>query len=171
MIDLEITPFDPIKVTNEEWSKFHTFRKIRHDETQPNLPTVADKSYEESLKITPQRITILRFNVFEKSDLNTQIGEIYFSFYKDGSDPDVAMVNTSVLASYRHKGIGVQLLKKLADLAKEHKKTRIIFQSTEDEGIKVIEHFNATKISEQEQFRLAIANVNWNIVKAWIDQR
>lgn len=170
MIDLEILPFNPKTATESEWKKYHVFRKIRHDETHPNFPSASDSAYEETLKKNPQRLEIFRFNVFEKSNLENQVGEIYFSFYKDGTDPDAAMVNISVLASHRHKGIGVQLLLKLAELSKEHNKDRIIFQTTEDEGIKVIEHFNATKISEQEQFRLALSDVNWKNVKAWVEE-
>ena len=168
MIDLEISLFNPTTASENDWKKYHTFRKLRHDETSPNLPTVSNTSYEETLKQTPQRLNILRFNVFEKNNLDTQIGEIYFSYYKDGTDPDACMVNISVASSHRHHGIGVQLLKKLADLAKENNKTRIVFQSTEEEGMKVIEHFNAQKISEQEQFRLKLAETNWEVINNWL---
>ena len=154
LIDLEMLPFDPAKAKENEWKKYHIYRKIRHEESQPNIPIASDASYEVSLKQIPQRLSIQRFNVFERSNLESQIGEVYFSFYKFGEDQDVAIVDSGVLASHRHKGIGVQLLKKLADLAQEYKKSRIIFKSTEDEGIKVIEHFNGRKISDQEQFRL-----------------
>ena len=170
LIELEIIPFNPSTATVEDWKKYHIFRKILHDESHPNLPTVQDKPYEESMKLEPQRITIRRFNVFEKKDLNTQIGEVYFSFYKDGTDPDAAMTNISVLKSYRQKGIGLQLLKKLVDLAQEYKKSRIVFQSDEDEGINVIEHFHAQKISAQEQFRLNLSKTNWAIVNKWAEQ-
>lgn len=170
LIELEIIPFDPVKATETEWKKYHTYRKIRHDESQPNFPIVSDASYEETLKQTPQRLSIQRFNVFERSNLETQIGEIYFSFYKYGEDEDVAIVNSGVLSSHRHKGIGAQLLKKLADLALENKKSRIIFKSAENEGIKVIELFKGHKISEQEQFRLTLSETNWNIVNTWLDQ-
>jgi len=170
MIDLEIVPFDVLKATEIEWLMYHTFRKIRHEETQPNIPVVADKSLEETLKIPPTRLEIKRFNVFEKPDPKTQIGEVYFSWFRDGTDRNTAMVNMSVLESHRHKGIGIQLFKKIAELAKEFKKTRIIFQSTEDEGMKVVEHANAVKISEQEQFRLNMQEVNWDVVNKWIDE-
>ena len=170
MIELAIAPFDPVKASKEEWKILHAFLKVRHDETQPNAPMVSETSLEETMKMMPKRLDILRFNVFEKNDPSKQVGDIYFSTFHDGSDEDTAMVNTSVLPAYRHKGIGLQLLHKLAELAKEHNKTRLIFQSTEEDGIQTIEHFNATKLSEQEQFRLDLSETNWNVIKSWIEE-
>jgi predicted GNAT family acetyltransferase len=170
MIELAIVPFDVSKATEIEWSMFHIYRKLRHNETQPNLPMVANASYEETIKITPQRIKILRFNVFLKEEMKEQIGEVYFSYYIDGTEKNTAVVNTSVLTAHRHKGIGIQLLGKIVELAKEYKKTKIIFQSTEEEGMTVIEHIHAKKISEQEQFRLAMNEINWKYIDDLIEQ-
>ena len=174
MIDLEIVPFDATKASETDWQKYHTFRKIRHEETQPNVPMVSDKSLEETLKILPTRLEIKRFNVFEKKDLNTQIADIYFSYYKEAdssSDKNTAMVNLAVLNSHRHQGVGVQLFKKITDLAKEYKKSRVIFQSMEDDGMKVLEqHVHAVKISEQEQFRLNVHEINQGILSKWLSE-
>ena len=174
MIDLEIVPFDANKASEKDWQKYHTFRKVRHEETQPNVPIVSDKSLEETLKILPTRLEIKRFNVFEKKDLNTQIADVYFSYYKEAdssSDKNTAMVNLAVLNSYRHQGVGVQLFKKIAELAKEYGKSRIIFQSMEDDGMKVLEqHVHAVKISEQEQFRLNIHEINQESVTKWLKE-
>ena len=135
MIELSIAPFDPNNASKEEWKMLHEFLKVRHNETQPNVPNVSENSLEETMKIIPKRLNILRFNVFEKDDATKQIGDVYFSYYKDGTDENTAMVNSSVLGQYRHQGIGVQLLYKIAELAKKYNKSRLIFQSTEDDGI------------------------------------
>ena len=42
LIDLEIVPFNPTSASENDWKKYHTFRKVRHDETSPNLPTVSN---------------------------------------------------------------------------------------------------------------------------------
>lgn len=173
MINLEILPFDVSQASESEWQKYHAFRKTRHEETQPNVPLASDKSLENALRKTPTRLEIKRFNVFEKDKLDTQIGEIYFSFYKDADntpDKHTAITNLAVLNSYRHKGIGMQLFKKLADLAQEYNKPRIIFQTFEDEGMKVVEHANAVKISEQEQFRLTVQEANWDVINNWLTE-
>lgn len=170
MIDLAIVPFDASKASPEEWRMLHAFNKMRHNETQPNIPMPSEASFEETLKAIPKRLNVLRFNIFEKNDTTNQIGDVYFATFKDGSDNETAMVNTSVLNDHRHKGVGLQLLHKISELAKEHNKKRLIFQSTEEDGIHTIEHFNATKISEQEQFRLNLSETNWDIVKAWVEE-
>ena len=139
--NIEILPFDVNNASDEEWEKFHTFRKTRYSDkassgtsSQHQIP---DKKYEEILKIPPSKINVLRFNVFLKNVPDVQIGEVYFSYYKKqipDVDQKVAMVNVSVLASHRRKGYGIILLNKIVELANRYNKTKLLFQTTEEDG-------------------------------------
>ena len=169
-VKLDIIPFNVESASEQDWKKFHIFRRKRHEEAQPNDPVVPDQDYQKILLIPPTRTKVLRFNVFESNNPDLQVADIYFSYFTSGHDMDTAMVNLGVLANHRHKGIGFKLYCKILELAKEFGKSRIMLQSIEEEGMKAIEHFGAEKISDKEQFRLAIEDINWQVVDKWLEQ-
>lgn len=176
MVNIEIIPFDVNSASEQEWKMFHDFRRSRKEdkESLSNTHQITDEKYEETLKIPPRWIEIYRFNVFEEGNKEKQIGEVYFSYYKSNTerelDQKVAMVNISILKAYRHKGYGLLLLKKLVELAKENNKSKMLFQTTEKDGMQMIEDFGATKISEHQQFKLYMDETNWNLVNKWMEK-
>ena len=174
MPEIEILPFDVHSASEDEWKRYHEFRNHRKEDKDAltNSHQISDKKFEETLKITPKLIDVFRFNAFEKGG-STQIGEVYFSYYKKDKkrnlDQSVAMVNVSVLKPYRHHGYGVKLLGKIVELAKEYNKSKLLFQTTEKDGIKIIEDFGASKMSEHQQFKLNIEDTDWDLVNRWLE--
>lgn len=174
MNDIDIIPFDVHNASDEEWAKFLKFRKERYLDKGASRPThqISDEKFQEILKIPPKKLNVLRYNVFLKSDPNHQIGEIYFSYYKKSASGDkkLAMVNVSLLSAFRQKGYGRILLGKLVELANRYKKSKLLFQTTEEDGLIVIEQFKAQKINVHQQFKLKIREANWDLLKKWSEK-
>jgi len=175
MQDIDIIPFDVNNASDDEWAKYHEFRKERYkDKDSTSTHQIPDEKFEEILKIPPKKINVLRFNVFLNSDPENQIGEVYFSYYKKlkNSEVDlkVAMVNVSILSFFRRKGYGTILLGKLVELANRYKKSKLLFQTTEQDGLKVIEQMQAHKINAHQQFKLKIREANWDLVNKWLEK-
>ncbi len=57
---VELIPFDPDKATREEWEAYHTFRRLRHQETEPEDPILGDTAAEGLMRREDPFWTTLR---------------------------------------------------------------------------------------------------------------
>ena len=46
MNKIEITEFNPVKCSREDWQQYHDYRRIRHEERNPDDPLTPDEMVE-----------------------------------------------------------------------------------------------------------------------------
>lgn len=172
---VKIVPFDPKTASEGEWARFHAYRRLRHEETDPEDPLSNDKTEEKWMKRPPPQSEEFRFAVVEEGNPDVQIGWLYFSVFKKDSpsyetNKHLAWVDLEVLTPHRRQGIGKKLLAKVAELAKERDKSLIVSHCDEDDGKGFIKAINAQVAQETRESRLHLNQVDWQVVENWAEE-
>ncbi len=170
---IRIIPFDPRTAAGNEWAKYHEFRRLRHEERDPEDPILEDETVEEMLKRQGPDSEILRFAVVDTKRPECQIGWLYFRVFREDSqsykeNKHLAWVDLAVLETHRKQGIGKRLLAKVAELANERDRSVIIVWSDEDDGKRFIRAINAQVAQETRESRLYLDQVDWQMVENWV---
>ncbi len=81
-------------------------------------------------------------------------------------------VDIGVLPAYRRRGLGTELLRRIVDIADELGRTTLMAQSVDlvDAGTRFAERCGATLGMSQGMNRLALADVDRDLVRRWIDE-
>lgn len=169
---VEILPFEPQTATREEWERYHRFRRLRHNETDPEDPVQNDEVVEELMKRPFPQSKVTRFVVVESGKPKAQIGYMAFEVFKETSpsyesNKHLAEVDIAVLAPYRKRGVGRVLLAKAAELTKVSGRTLLVGGSEEDDGKAFIKAIGAELALQGRENRLALGEVNWKMVEGW----
>lgn len=172
---IDIVPLDPETATREEWARYHAYRRQRHEETDPGDPIIDDTSLEALWKRPDPQFKNRRFAVLAPDDPETQIGYLEFSVFKEDGpsykgNEHLAQANIALLDPYRRKGLGKDLLAKVAELAEEHAKSRLIGSSDEEDGKAFARDLGAEIALEGLENRLALESVDWAMVEDWAAQ-
>ncbi|MFQ5919178.1 MAG: GNAT family N-acetyltransferase [Thermoplasmata archaeon] len=174
-MQLDIVPFDPESASREEWARYHAYRRLRHQETDPDDPMIDDASLEALWKRPNPMFETLRFAVLDPGKPEAQIGHIEFSvFREDGpsyeGNEHVAQVEIALLAPHRRSGLGKELLIKVSELASAHGKSRLIGSSDEEDGKAFARALGAEIALEGLENRLDLTGINWEMVETWADE-
>ncbi|MCJ2531207.1 MAG: GNAT family N-acetyltransferase [Candidatus Thermoplasmatota archaeon] len=169
---IDIVPLDPETATREEWARYHAYRRLRHEETDPADPIIDDTSLEALWKRPDPQGKALRFAVLAPDKPETQVGYVEFSVFKEGApsyegNEHLAQTNIALLESYRRKGLGKDLLTKVAELAEAQGKSRLIGSSDEEDGKVFARALGAEIALEGLENRLDITRVQWDMVEGW----
>ncbi|MFX0064360.1 MAG: GNAT family N-acetyltransferase [Candidatus Hermodarchaeota archaeon] len=174
-MDIEIHKFDPLTAIQEEWKKYHVFRRLRFQETHPNDSVLSDELIELAYKQGDPSYHFFRFHVFEAGNNKMVIGEINLSYVKKDSSSykgNEKILNTSInlLAPYRRKGLGKKLLHQVLEFAKEHKKSLVSGGTDEEDGKHFLQAMGApTKLAMQE-YRIHFDTVDWKMLEEWAQE-
>ncbi len=168
----EIIPFFPKEASRAEWKRYHTYRRLRHEETDPEDPVVEDETVEKLMKRDDPQFEIFRFAVIDADRPDTQIGSLMFGAFRKGSptyesNKHLAQADPAVLKPYRRKGIGKRLLARAAELAGEHHKSVLISDYEEEDGKAFAEAVGADVALKGQENRLYFDQVDWEMVKQW----
>ncbi len=168
----EVRPFDPKSATRDEWAAFHRFRRIRHQEREPEDPVLEDAAVEEFLKSEDPESEELRFVVMDPEHPEVQVASLYYEQYRPGApsyeeNKHFGWAGISVVAPHRRRGIGHLLLAKAAALARERGKSLLIGDTDEDDGKGFVEAIGAQVALRSRQSRLRLDEVDWDMVEAW----
>lgn len=174
-MEIEVQPFDPVMATREEWSRFHTLRRLRHEETDPGDPLIGDAAFEALLKRPDPMGESFRFTVVEAGKPEPLIGWFEFEIFKEDSpsykgNEHLARVAMALLPQYRRQGIGRVLLAKAVELAKEHGKSSLVEFSAEADGKAFARALGAKIALESLENRLPLDQVDWGMVEAWAEE-
>ncbi|MEE9163252.1 MAG: hypothetical protein V3U17_00420 [Thermoplasmata archaeon] len=174
-MDIEIVPFDPQTATKEEWARYHVFRRLRHQETEPEDPMYRDRTFETFLKHRDPHWKHTRFVVLRKGGPNAQIGAFDYNITPEDS-PDytenghLAYVSLEVLGPDRRQGVGHQLLAHAVELAKADHRTLLIGGSDEEDGFAFMKAIGAEMASKGQESRLRLKEIDWDMVRTWADE-
>ncbi|MFQ5871197.1 MAG: GNAT family N-acetyltransferase [Candidatus Geothermarchaeales archaeon] len=172
---MKITPFHPKSASQEDWARFHAFRRLRHKETDPEDPVPDDSTTQQWMKHGDPQTEVFRFAAFRAEDPDTIAGWLDFSIYtKDSPTYEKrkreARVKLQVLKPYRHRGIGKRLLRKATELARRHEKSLIFLDSSEDEGKAFLRAIGAQVAQRERESRLYLDRVDWRLVETWAEE-
>lgn len=171
---IEIVPFDPKTASREEWARFHAYRRLRHEETDPEDTLWSDRTEERWMKRLDAQSDELRFAVVRVGRPETMIGSLYFSVFREDSPTyearkQEARVSLAVLRPFRRQGIGRELLAKVAELAGENDRTLIFGHSEEVDGKAFVRAVNAQVAQRTRESRLYLNQVDWQMIEQWIE--
>jgi GNAT superfamily N-acetyltransferase len=174
-VRIEIVPFDPKTASEAEWARFHKYRRLRHEETDPDDPLWSDGTIEELLRQPDPQSDVFRFAVIEADRTDTQVGWLVFDvFRKDApsyeENKHLAWIELEVLAPCRRQGVGRKLLAKVAELARQHGKSRIVSYCDEDDGKAFIQAIKAQIAQNTRESRLHLDRLDWRMVEKWVEE-
>ncbi len=169
---IEIVPFDPETALRGEWDRYHAYRRLRHQETDPDDPDIDDASLEALWKRPNPMLENLRYAVLDPGKPEAQIGHVEFSVFKEDGpsyegNEHVAQANIALLEPHRGSGLGKELLSKVSELATFHGKSRLIGSSDEEDGKAFARVLGAEIALEGMENRLDLTGVNWEMVEGW----
>ncbi|MFQ5552727.1 MAG: GNAT family N-acetyltransferase [Thermoplasmata archaeon] len=169
---IDIVSFEPSPASPKEWARYHAYRRLRHQETDPDDPIIDDASVEALWKRPDPQVTTLRFAVLERGKPETQIGHLDFSVFKEDGpsyegNEHLALANIALLQPYRRQGFGKELLAKAAELTESHGKSRLMGSSNEEDGKAFAQALGADTALEGLENRLALGGVDWGMVEGW----
>ncbi len=169
---MDVVPFDPETASRDEWARYHAYRRLRHEETDPDDPMIDDASLETLWKRPDPQFKTLRFAVIEPDPPETQIGYVEFSVFKEDApsyegNEHLAQVNITLLEPHRRRGLGRELLEKVAELGEVHDKSRLIGSSDEEDGKAFARALGAEVALEGMENRLGLEGVEWGMVEGW----
>ncbi len=174
-MEIDIIPLEPKTASRKEWDRYHAFRRLRHEETDPEDPLLDDDTVEKLMKRPDPQWEALRFAVVESSRPDNQIGLLHFEVVKEDTpeyetNKHLAWVVPEVLATHRRRGIGRMLLAKAARLARERDRPLIVTGSDEEDGKGFISAINAQVAQRTRESRLHLNQMDWQMVEEWANE-
>lgn len=163
--------FKPREASREEWARYHTYRRIRHQEVRPEDPLAPDEQIEKSMK-REDPFNLNRQYVVAADDR-------IVSFYGAGAvKPDAPGFDTNkqylwahggVVADYRRRGIGTMWLRRTLDLMEEWDRSLLtVWWVEEDDGHAFLRRVGAGEKSRMAENRLDFRRIDWEMIGRWI---
>jgi len=176
MESITFTKFDPLIATEDEWKRYHEFRRKQRMEVNPDDPISSDESAEQSIKAnlqTPEAEIILTNIIDNRTD--KQIGEIMRAVVTEKSPSyegtkHLVQYDIYVLKNYRRQGIGMQALKKVYDFAIEKHRKLLITGSDNEDGQAFLNKIGAQVALAGVENRLYFDEVDWDMVAQWKEE-
>ena len=153
------------------WRRYHVFRRARHDEVRPNDPIFPD-DVERMRVLSDQTFEIN--HAFEVVDGGRMVSWFRSAVTKPGApgyeaNGDYLWCTFSVLAPYRRRGIGRSHLPLLLKVMERDGCRTVTIESEEDSGHAFLRWLGAEKKMEGAENRLHIPDVDWPMMRRWID--
>jgi GNAT superfamily N-acetyltransferase len=176
MSNIDISEFNPLECSREDWQLYHDYRRLRHEETRPDDPLTPDEMVEKSLKMQMDHPEIVPYLfVIKDTSLNIRIGTLFYGVIKETSasyegNKHLLQYDLALLPEYRRKGIGTRALKMIYDFAIENKKSVLISSSDEVEGKEFLKAIGAQIALSGVENRLYYKDVDWKMIEEWASE-
>ncbi|MHA2308653.1 MAG: GNAT family N-acetyltransferase [Candidatus Heimdallarchaeaceae archaeon] len=173
MNEIEITEFNPVKFSREEWQQYHDYRRIRHKETSPDDPLTPDEIVEKGLQMQMDHPEMVPYMyTIQDTSTNKRIGTFAFMVIRETSasyegNKHLMQYDIALLPEYRRKGIGTRALKMLHEFAIKNEKSIVISGSEERDGKAFLKAIGAQTVLSGVENRLNYADVDWNMIEEW----
>lgn len=173
MVRIKVAPFDPKRATREEWTRFHRFRRARHEETDPDDPVLADATVEARKRHPDTDWEELEFAIQDVDRPNEWIGRLYLEFARPerpafDENKHILWIWMALQPDYRRQGIGRTLLAQAARYAGEHDKSLVMSYAEEASGLAFWKAVGAQDAQHDRQSRLVLEEVDWPMVEEWV---
>ncbi|MFN2250580.1 MAG: GNAT family N-acetyltransferase [Anaerolineae bacterium] len=164
-----LQPFVPQEVPEDQWARYHTFRRIRHDERDPDEPLATDEVVEKSMKV-PELYWRNRRHVIDTGD------EIIAYANFESPKPDspeyestkhLLYSDPAVIGPYRRRGLGTYIMG--AALEELDRLGARVFTTwtCEDDGRAFAEWCGAERKQTERLSRLDFRAIDWSEMEQW----
>jgi GNAT superfamily N-acetyltransferase len=169
----KLTPVevDPKTATPGFWKRYHAYRRLRDAETRPDDPTIPDDIFEGQMKRDDPFDKQYHFEIARDP---LMLSWFTASTSKPGSpghdsNKHIMWFAASVHPDHRRAGIGRTWIPLAAELMDRHGCTTFSSGAEEESGHGFLTWLGAeAKLSGAEN-RLKIAEVDWAMVRQWMD--
>jgi len=165
--------FDPIKGSKKEWEAYHTFRRKKNLEVNPDDPISSNDSVEKSIRanVKNPEANIHLTNIID-SEKNLQIGEIMCATITEESPSfegtkHLVQFDIYVLKDYRRQGIGASAIKRVYEFAAEENKLVLITGTEEANGRAFLDKIGAQIALAGMENRLQLNEIDWGMIENW----
>jgi mycothiol synthase len=172
---IRFDPFDPTTASPETWARFHRFRRLRQAESRPEDPPLDDATTTAALKneAASPEFQGFRFAIVDGADPEMQIGNFVYGYLRPESpsypeNHHSAQVQIAVLAPWRRRGIGRQVLGRVHALMREHGHSVILGATSEADGKAFARAIGADEALAGRESRLDLGALDWPMVEGWI---
>jgi mycothiol synthase len=170
--DLVPVQVDPNSADQDFWRRYHAFRRTRHEETRPDDPLIPDEVAEKRIRRPYTFFTVYFYEI-------SQDGEMISWFRGDTARPDSPEYATNhqffhadwaVRRDRRRQAIGRSWLPLVLELMDRHGCTVLTLAAEEESGHEFLRWLSAQPKATGAENRLRIADVDWAMVKRWIEE-
>lgn len=167
-----LVEIEPKKMTREEWTAFHIYRRARHDELRPEDPLTPDDIRETEMKQDDPDNIPRRFVVY-------QDGKVVSGFGAGAKRPEspsyesnkhLLWADAAVLKPYRRNGIGTLWLRKTVELMDEYGANVLTTGTEEEDGHAFCKWFGAQERFSGAENRLDFRTIDWAKIEGWASQ-
>ena len=164
--------FDAKAATREDWRRYHAYRRLRHEETDPGDPLAGDGTVEAWMRHDHPHWESLHLAVLEPGRPDVQVGEVSLEFSRPGAPPhemnkDLAWAGVELLRPHRRHGIGRAMLAAVAEFSESRGRSAIQSWAEEDDGRAVATAVGARVVQKRYENRLDLGRVDWAMVAQW----
>jgi len=173
MLKVHLRQLDIPKITEQQWhdllyARSEYFKEIRLDEPEPS-----HDSQRLFLSSTPEMRDHVVFWLFYDPDANP-VGWMSIAHPKPENpdyeaNKDRVYVEPVVLAPYRRQGVGTQLLPLIVSYAQKVSASWIEWDTKFESGMRFSEKIGATVAGQQRTNRLAVDQLDWDMLQRWVD--
>ncbi|MEO7804163.1 MAG: GNAT family N-acetyltransferase [Actinomycetota bacterium] len=171
-LQVQAQEITPKTMTREEWSAFHEYRRIRHDEIRPEDPVTPDDVRETEMKQDDPDNIARRFVVFQDgkivSALNAGVKRPDSASYE--SNKHLFWADATVLRPFRRQGIGTMWLGKVAELMREYDTSVLTTGTEEEDGHAFCKWFGAEEKFSGAENRLDFRTIDWAKIEGWASE-
>ncbi len=171
-MDIEIKPIDFRTATREEWTIYHVFRKKHHDEEYSGDPIFDDEQEEIWIQSIYDEFEVFFFFVTRRDNPNEFIAILRMRYVSDDApsypgNEHIMRTLLYVLIDHRRQGIGLELIKRVTEYCREHKKSSIMIGTSQEDGRKALQKLGATEAFNTRDNRTNLDDIDWAMIERW----
>lgn len=165
-----IQQFDPKTASQQEWERYHGYRKTRHVERERDEPLFPDDQVETMMKMDDPYSKPFHFGISDGDLLVSSFGGGIATPEAPGYDSNKQYFwfGGSVLKGYRRRGVGRLWLPKLLELMQETETTVATTGTDEPDGHEFLKWSGFEGKQEGAENRLRWDEIDWDLVDSWI---
>jgi mycothiol synthase len=162
---------DPKTATPDFWKRYHAYRRIRDAETRPDVPSIPDAIAEGQMTRDDPFDLQYRYEIARDP---LMLGWFTASTSKPGSpghdsNKHIMWFAASVHPDHRRTGIGRTWIPLAIELMDRHGCTTFSSGTEEESGHAFLRWIGAEAKLNGAENRLKIADVDWAMVRQWIE--
>jgi RimJ/RimL family protein N-acetyltransferase len=168
--ELQFVPFVPNKASEELWSAYFALTESVFSEFNPKSRLPNRSVTKHRLSVASALYSTQRMIILDESQ--TPVATVSFSYETEQSpsyelDKNVCYINMLIDKAFRRKRIATGLLKELLNTARQMKKNTIVAEVENIPGRKFCEALNGELAHKEDQHRLYMEDVNWDVIGEW----
>lgn len=170
---LQIRRFEPRAATTAEWRAYHGFRRIRHDETDPEDPILGDGTVERRMKMEDPEWEEVRYTATREEDPTRLAGWLELGMTREGAlshetNGHMMWVDIQVHPDERRRGVATRLLARALEVAKERNRSTLIGGTHEGTGKAFLKAIGAETGLAWRESRLYLDEMDWEKMERWV---